>query len=121
MSLLMPRFISLGKTTSSLLRRNNNSIYTPRKIIVSTMSSSSNSSIIESIANDARPSLKSSSILETIGKTPLVKINKMAPEGVNVYVKCEAFNPMGSVKDRLALGCIEVREKRTNMKVCKIS
>ena len=32
----------------------------------------------------------------------------MAPEGVNVYVKCEAFNPMGSVKDRLALGCIEV-------------
>jgi hypothetical protein len=35
----------------------------------------------------------------------------MAPENVNVYVKCEAFNPMGSVKDRLALGCIEVRTK----------
>ena len=70
---------------------------------------SSNTSIIESIAKDARPSQKSSSILDTIGKTPLVKLNKMAPEGVNVYVKCEAFNPMGSVKDRLALGCIEVR------------
>lgn len=36
----------------------------------------------------------------------------MAPENVNVYVKCEAFNPMGSVKDRLALGCIEVRGQR---------
>jgi hypothetical protein len=68
------------------------------------------SSIIESIASDARPPQRAESILETIGKTPLVKLsNKMAPEGVNVYVKCEAFNPMGSVKDRLALGCIEVR------------
>ena len=47
-----------------------------------------------------------------MGKTPLVKLsNKMTPENVNVYVKCEAFNPMGSVKDRLALGCIEVRTK----------
>jgi threonine synthase len=65
--------------------------------------------VIDKIANDDRPSNISSSILDTIGKTPLVKLNKMAPEGVNVYVKCEAFNPMGSVKDRLALGCIEVR------------
>ncbi len=108
MTLLMPRFISLGKTTSSLLlRRNNAIINTPTRIIVNNMSSSN--SIIDSIANDARPSQKSSSILDTIGKTPLVKLNRMAPEGVNVYVKCEAFNPMGSVKDRLALGCIEVR------------
>src|SRR5210317_2244221 len=75
--------------------------------------SSSSSSTIEKIASDARPSLKSGSILETVGKTPLVKLsNKMAPENVNVYVKCEAFNPMGSVKDRLALGCIEVRGQR---------
>lgn len=44
-----------------------------------------------------------------------MKLNRMAPEGVNVYVKCEAFNPMGSVKDRLALGCIEVR------KLCEIT
>jgi len=40
----------------------------------------------------------------------------MAPEGVNVYVKCEAFNPMGSVKDRLALGCIEWAEKNGHLK-----
>ena len=39
-------------------------------------------------------------ILETIGNTPIVRINKLAPEGVNVYAKIESFNPMGSVKDR---------------------
>ena len=52
------------------------------------------------------------SILETIGNTPVVRINKLAPEGVNLYVKIEAFNPLGSVKDRLALGVIEAAEKR---------
>ena len=49
-------------------------------------------------------------ILETVGNTPIVKINKLAPEGINLYVKIEAFNPMGSVKDRLALGVIEDAE-----------
>ncbi len=52
-----------------------------------------------------------SSILDTIGNTPVVKINKLAPEGVNLFVKLEAFNPMGSVKDRLALGVIEAAER----------
>lgn len=51
-------------------------------------------------------------ILETIGNTPVIKINKLAPEQVNLYVKSEAFNPMGSVKDRLALGVIEDAERR---------
>ncbi len=51
-------------------------------------------------------------ILETIGNTPVVKINKLAPDGVNLYAKIEAFNPLGSVKDRLALGVIEDAEKR---------
>lgn len=55
-------------------------------------------------------------ILETIGNTPIVRLNKLAPEGVNVYVKVEAFNPMGSVKDRLALGVIEDAEKRGTLK-----
>lgn len=55
-------------------------------------------------------------ILETIGNTPVVKINKMAPEGVNLYVKMEAFNPLGSVKDRLALGVIEAGEKSGDLK-----
>lgn len=50
-------------------------------------------------------------ILDTIGNTPVVRINKLAPPGVNLYVKIEAFNPMGSVKDRLALGIIEHAEK----------
>jgi len=50
-------------------------------------------------------------ILETIGNTPIVKLNKLAPKGVNVYVKIESFNPMGSVKDRLALSVIETAEK----------
>ena len=50
-------------------------------------------------------------ILETIGNTPIVKLNKLAPPKVNVYVKVESFNPMGSVKDRLALSVIEQAEK----------
>ncbi|GGO82215.1 hypothetical protein GCM10011348_23080 [Marinobacterium nitratireducens] len=52
------------------------------------------------------------SILETVGRTPVVRINRLGPEGVNLYVKLEAFNPMGSVKDRLALGVIEDAERR---------
>jgi len=52
-----------------------------------------------------------SNILETIGNTPIVKLNKIGPDNVNVYVKIESFNPMGSVKDRLALGVIEDAEE----------
>jgi len=51
-------------------------------------------------------------ILETIGNTPVVRINKLGPPGVNIYAKVESFNPMGSVKDRLALGVIEEAERR---------
>jgi len=50
-------------------------------------------------------------ILETIGYTPVIRINKLAPARVNLFVKHEAFNPMGSVKDRLALGIIEDAER----------
>ncbi|MFT5664628.1 MAG: cysteine synthase A, partial [Gammaproteobacteria bacterium] len=60
--------------------------------------------------------IKYNNILETIGNTPLVKINKMAPEGVNLYVKVEASNPGGSVKDRLALGIIDDAEKSGALK-----
>jgi len=55
-------------------------------------------------------------ILETIGNTPVVKITRLAPEGVDLYVKVEAFNPLGSVKDRLALGVIEAAEKSGELK-----
>jgi cysteine synthase A len=51
------------------------------------------------------------SILDTVGHTPVVRINSIGPKSVNLYVKCEAFNPMGSVKDRLALGVIEDAER----------
>src|SRR5262245_22430142 len=56
------------------------------------------------------------SILETVGNTPVVRINRIAPDGVNLFVKIEAFNPLGSVKDRLALGVIEDAEKRGELK-----
>ena len=57
-----------------------------------------------------------SNILETIGKTPVIRINRLAPAGVNLFVKSEAFNPLGSVKDRLAIAVIEAAEKSGALK-----
>jgi cysteine synthase A len=54
---------------------------------------------------------KFDSILETVGDTPVVRVKRVAPDHVNLYVKIEAFNPLGSVKDRLALGVIEAAER----------
>jgi len=59
---------------------------------------------------------KFASILGTVGNTPVVKINRIAPPNVNLYVKVEAFNPLGSVKDRLALGVIEDAERKGELK-----
>src|ERR671929_271296 len=56
------------------------------------------------------------SILETVGNTPVVRVNNLAPPGIDLYVKIEAFNPLGSVKDRLALGVIEAAEKSGELK-----
>ena len=55
-------------------------------------------------------------ILETIGNTPVVRINNMAPVDMEMYVKVEAFNPMASVKDRLAIGIIEDAERKGTLK-----
>src|SRR5919201_526249 len=55
-------------------------------------------------------------ILGTIGNTPVVKVGKLAPAGIDLWVKIEAFNPLGSVKDRLALGVIEDAERRGILK-----
>jgi cysteine synthase len=55
-------------------------------------------------------------ILETVGHTPVVRINRLAPPDVNLFVKIEAFNPLGSVKDRLALGVIEAAERAGQLK-----
>ncbi len=57
-----------------------------------------------------------SNILETIGNTPVVKISKLTPQNVNIFVKLESFNPMSSIKDRLALGVIEAAEKSGDLK-----
>jgi cysteine synthase A len=51
------------------------------------------------------------SILGTIGRTPIVRINRLAPQHVTMYVKCEFFNPLSSVKDRLAIAIIEDAER----------
>jgi cysteine synthase A len=59
---------------------------------------------------------KFDSILGTVGNTPVVRINRLAPKHVNLYVKVEAFNPLGSVKDRLALGVIEAAEQSGALK-----
>jgi cysteine synthase A len=59
---------------------------------------------------------KFQNILETVGNTPVVRINKLAPAGSNLFVKIEAFNPLGSVKDRLALGVIEAAEQAGQLK-----
>jgi len=56
------------------------------------------------------------SILDTIGDTPAIRINRIAPKHVNVFVKAEAFNPGGSVKDRLALNIIEAAEREGRLK-----
>ncbi|HSM19017.1 MAG TPA: pyridoxal-phosphate dependent enzyme, partial [Hyphomicrobiales bacterium] len=55
-------------------------------------------------------------ILETVGRTPVVRIERLTPPGVALYAKLEAFNPMGSVKDRLALGIIEAAERDGTLK-----
>lgn len=56
------------------------------------------------------------SILETIGDTPVVRLARLAPEGVALFAKLETFNPLGSVKDRLALGVIEAAERYGSLK-----
>ncbi len=55
-------------------------------------------------------------ILLTIGNTPLVKLQRLAPEGINLYVKVESFNPLGSVKDRMARAVIEDAERSGALK-----
>jgi cysteine synthase A len=59
---------------------------------------------------------KFQNILETVGNTPVVRINALAPPDMNLFVKIEAFNPLGSVKDRLALGVIEAAERSGDLK-----
>ena len=55
-------------------------------------------------------------ILETIGNTPIVRINKMGPKNQKIFVKCESFNPLSSVKDRLAIAIINDAEESGKLK-----
>jgi cysteine synthase A len=59
---------------------------------------------------------KYDNILGTVGRTPVVRLQKLAPSHVRLYAKVEAFNPLGSVKDRLALGIIEAAERSGALK-----
>ena len=56
------------------------------------------------------------SVVDTIGNTPCIRINRLAPEGVTIYVKAEFFNPTASIKDRLAISIIEEAERRGDLK-----
>ncbi|ODM41156.1 PLP-dependent cysteine synthase family protein [Cereibacter johrii] len=56
------------------------------------------------------------SVLDTVGNTPIIRINNLSPEGVTIYVKAEFFNPAASVKDRLALNIIEAAERSGKLK-----
>merc|ERR1712216_1114629 len=55
-------------------------------------------------------------ITKTIGNTPIVRVNKLAPAGINLYAKLEYFNPLSSVKDRLAIAIIEAGERSGKLK-----
>jgi cysteine synthase A len=62
------------------------------------------------------PDMIHDSILDTIGRTPVVKLHRLAPKHVELYVKVEAFNPGGSVKDRLALAIVLDAERKGLLK-----
>jgi predicted alternative tryptophan synthase beta-subunit len=76
-------------------------------------------SVIRHVSTDLSKSLSCSfstnlfhSVLDVVGRTPIIRLNQISlSREVNVYAKCESFNPMGSVKDRLAVGIIEWAEK----------
>jgi cysteine synthase A len=65
---------------------------------------------------DENTMAKFANILGTVGNTPVVRIGRLAPPNVTLFVKIEAFNPLGSVKDRLALGIIEDAEQKGTLK-----
>ena len=76
-------------------------------------------------ASPARPGMRNApmtsshirtSILDTVGDTPIVRVNNLGPDHVELYVKLEAFNPLGSVKDRFALAAIEAAEASGDLK-----
>lgn len=88
---------------------------------IATISNERHIHSIEYYANSSMNTLSTesnihSSILSTIGNTPVVKINSLAPDHVQIFVKVESFNPLGSVKDRLALGIIEAAERDGSLK-----
>ncbi|MEM9395711.1 MAG: pyridoxal-phosphate dependent enzyme [Pseudomonadota bacterium] len=69
-----------------------------------------------SIRTTSGRGIRYASILDTVGDTPTVRVNRIAPDHVTVYVKFEAFNPAGSVKDRLALNIIEAAEREGRLR-----
>jgi cysteine synthase A len=74
---------------------------------------------IRALNNDKQvaPPMIYDSILDTIGNTPVVKLQRLAPQNVTIYVKIEAFNPLGSVKDRLAFAIVDDAERKGQLKL----
>lgn len=77
-----------------------------------------NAAVVDFPSPTSRPTSRArfDNVLQTIGRTPVIRINRLAPPEVNLYVKAEAFNPMGSVKDRMALAVIEHAERTGELK-----
>jgi len=82
----------------------------------SALSRATGQSGLRSICSSASRHAVFEDITGAIGNTPVIKINRLAPAGVNLYVKCEFFNPCSSVKDRLAKAIIEDAERRGVLK-----
>ena len=68
------------------------------------------------VLTDFKINMKAKNILETIGNTPHVKVNRLFPENYEVWVKVEKTNPGGSIKDRIALAMVEDAEKKGILK-----
>lgn len=93
------------RTKRYKLRRNNSPALNPKRI-----------QLIALVALNGYITVIFDSILHTIGRTPIVRINRLAPKHVSLYAKVEFFNPGGSVKDRLAIAIIEDAERRGVLK-----
>ena len=113
---LLLQLLILAAATSSAMGAASSRPKSEAKPTFSAVPPSSDFEESTKVTRNPLPAVRHESIISTIGATPLVRLNHMAPEGVNVYVKVEAFNPMGSVKDRLALGMIEYAEQHGLLK-----
>ncbi|KAJ3026451.1 UNVERIFIED_CONTAM: hypothetical protein HDU68_005626 [Siphonaria sp. JEL0065] len=103
---------SAVQTTTTITNTSSNIADGIKKTIVKTTTTTT----IAKSSNEFAQAPIHSNVLSLIGKTPIVKINRLAPEGIDLFVKIESFNPLSSVKDRLALAVIEDAERKGLLK-----